>query len=191
MKKFFSDFKKFITRGNVVDMAIGVIVASAFTAIVTALTNGIIMPFINYLLSLGGTGLDSAYTFLKKVVDETGAVDLANSIYIDWGSFITAIINFLLVAFVLFCILRIFMRSKGFLQKQISELPTSAEKKQLKEMGVNIKDRREVIAKTAELREKKKQEEEEKKRLEHKPTTEELLADIKTLLEKQTQNKEE
>ena len=119
MKKFFSDFKKFITRGNVVDMAIGVIVASAFTAIVTALTNGIIMPFINYLLSLGGTGLDSAYTFLKKVVDETGAVDLANSIYIDWGSFITAIINFLLVAFVLFCILRIFMRSKGFLQKQI------------------------------------------------------------------------
>lgn len=191
MKKFFSDFKKFITRGNVVDMAIGVIVASAFTAIVTALTNGIIMPFINYLLSLGGTGLDSAYTFLKKVVDETGAVDLANSIYIDWGSFITAIINFLLVAFVLFSILRVFMRSKGFLQKQISELPTSAEKKQLKEMGINVKDRREVIAKTAELREKKKQEEAEKKHLEHKPTTEELLTDIKTLLEKQTQNKEE
>lgn len=57
IKKFFSDFKKFISRGNVVDMAIGVIVASAFTAIVTALTNGIIMPFINWLLALGGQGL--------------------------------------------------------------------------------------------------------------------------------------
>ncbi len=192
MKKFFSDFKKFITRGNVVDMAIGVIVASAFTAIVTALTNGIIMPFINYLLSLGGTGLDSAYTFLKRVEDPlTGEVDLANSIYIDWGSFITSIINFLLVAFVLFCILRIFMKSKGFLQKQISEYPTSAERKQLKAMGVNVKNKRELLAKTIELREKKKAEEEEKKRLEHKPTTEELLADIKILLEKQSQNKKE
>lgn len=185
MKKFFSDFKKFITRGNVVDMAIGVIVASAFTAIVTALTNGIIMPFINYLLSLGGTGLDSAYTFLKRVVDENGAVDLANSIYIDWSSFITAIINFLLVAFVLFCILRIFMKSKGFLQKQISEMPNKEEKKQLKTLGVNMKNRREVIAKTAELREQKKQEAEEKAKLEHQPTTEELLTDIKLLLEKQ------
>ncbi len=190
MRKFFSDFKKFITRGNVVDMAIGVIVASAFTAIVTALTNGIIMPFINYLLSLGGTGLDSAYTFLKKVVDKTtGAVDLANSIYIDWGTFITAIINFLLVAFVLFCILRIFMRSRGFLQKQIGELPTHDERKQLKEMGVNLKNRHEVIEKTAEIRANKKKEEEEKKRLEHKPTTEELLADIKVLLENQNKNK--
>lgn len=190
MRKFFSDFKKFITRGNVVDMAIGVIVASAFTAIVTALTNGIIMPFINYLLSLGGTGLDSAYTFLKKVVDETtGTVDLANSIYIDWGTFITAIINFLLVAFVLFCILRIFMRSRGFLQKQIGELPTHDERKQLKEMGVNLKNRHEVIEKTAEIRANKKKEEEEKKRLEHKPTTEELLADIKVLLENQNKNK--
>ncbi len=185
MRKFFSDFKKFITRGNVVDMAIGVIVASAFTAIVTALTNGIIMPFINYLLSLGGTGLDSAYTFLVKAFDESGNVDLANSIYIDWGAFITAIINFILVAFVLFCILRIFMRSKGFLQRQIGELPTHDERKQLKQMGVNMKNRHEVIAKTAELRDEKKKAEEEKKRLEHKPTTEELLTDIKTLLEKQ------
>ena len=80
IKKFFSDFKAFISKGNVVDMAIGVIVASAFTAIVTALTNGIIMPFINWLLALGGAGLDSAYTFLKKVTLPDGTVDLANSI---------------------------------------------------------------------------------------------------------------
>ena len=80
IKQFFADFKKFISRGNIVDMAIGVIVASAFTAIVTALTNKIIMPCINWLLSLGGAGLDSAYTFLKKAYLEDGVtIDLANS----------------------------------------------------------------------------------------------------------------
>ena len=88
MKKFFSDFKKFITRGNILDMAIGVIVGSAFTAIVTALSNKIIMPLINLLLSLGGNGLDSAYSILKAVYDSEGNLDLTKSIYIDWGAFI-------------------------------------------------------------------------------------------------------
>lgn len=191
MKKFFSDFKKFITRGNVVDMAIGVIVASAFTAIVTALTNKIIMPFINYLLSLGGAGLESAYTFLKKVVLEDGTVDLANSIYIDWGAFITAIINFLLVAFVLFTILRIFMKTRGFLQKSAGAYPTRAERKLLKSNGVNMKNLKEVLEKTEELRKAKKEQEEQQKLANKKPTTEELLTDIKTLLEKQVQDKQE
>ena len=58
MKKFWSEFKKFISRGNVVDMAIGVIIASAFTAIVTAVTNKIIMPVVNWILAIitGGSG---------------------------------------------------------------------------------------------------------------------------------------
>ena len=69
MKKFFEDFKKFITRGNVIDMAVGVIVGGAFTAIVTSLTNNIIRPFINWILALitGGHGLEAVYTYLKKV----------------------------------------------------------------------------------------------------------------------------
>ena len=68
MKKFFEEFKKFITRGNIVDMAVGVIVGSAFTAIVTALTNSIIKPFINWILAMitGGGDLSSIFTFLKK-----------------------------------------------------------------------------------------------------------------------------
>lgn len=128
MKKFFSDFKKFITRGNIVDMAIGVIVGSAFSAIVKALTDKIIMPFINYLLSLGGTGLSSAYTFLKKAEDDLGNIDLANSIYIDWGAFITAIINFLIIAFTLFIILKVAMKSSEMLklarEKAVKEILT-------------------------------------------------------------------
>lgn len=108
-ENFWGDFKKFITRGNVVDMAIGVIVASAFTAIVTALSNQIIKPIVNWVLALvlGQNSLSEIYTFLKRVTLEDGTVDLANSIYIDWGAFINAILNFLIIALCLFVILRI------------------------------------------------------------------------------------
>ena len=114
--KFFKEFKDFIARGNVVDMAVGVIIGGAFSAIVTALTNQILMPIINWVLFLitGGKGLENIYTYLhKEMVDVVNAsgnivqeVDLANSIYIDWGAFITAIINFLLIALVLFLIIK-------------------------------------------------------------------------------------
>ena len=181
VKQFFQDFKKFISRGNVVDMAIGVIVASAFTAIVTALTNKIIMPCINWLLSLGGAGLDSAYTFLKEVRDPvTNTIDLTQSIYIDWGAFITAILNFLLVAFVLFTVLKVFMNARGAWTKAIKEYPTKAERKILKAEGVNMKDRSEVVKATAELRERNKPVPPAPK-----PTQEELLTGILEELKKQ------
>ena len=106
MKKFFKEFKQFISKGNVLDMAVGVIIGGAFSAIVTALTNNILMPCINWILG-GEDGLQGAYTFLtKKYVEGTTEIDLASSIYIDWGAFITAIINFLLIAIVLFCIVK-------------------------------------------------------------------------------------
>ncbi|MBQ8283952.1 MAG: large conductance mechanosensitive channel protein MscL [Clostridia bacterium] len=117
IKNFFGEFKKFITRGNVLDMAVGVIVGGAFTAIVNGLSNFILKPLINWLIAaiLGKEGLSGAITMLspayKDVLDGAGAVigqeiDLATSIYIDWGSFISAVINFLLIAFVLFLIVR-------------------------------------------------------------------------------------
>ena len=112
MKKFFSEFKAFITRGNVLDMAVGVIVGGAFTAIVTALTGQILQPLINWMLAsiMGGDGLEAAVTMLKPAytegVDGAKVIDLANSIYINWGAFITAIINFILVALILFCIVK-------------------------------------------------------------------------------------
>lgn len=111
---FFKDFKKFITRGNVLDMAVGVIVGGAFTAIINALSNNILKPLINFLLALvlGKDSLSDVFTFLTKaytVDEETGEtiVDLAESIYIDWGAFISAVINFLLIAFTLFVIVRV------------------------------------------------------------------------------------
>lgn len=189
MGKFFSDFKKFISRGNIVDMAVGVIIATAFTAIVTALTNKIIMPFINWLLSLSGAdGLMSAYTFLDKrwTVDSNGdpIVDLANSIYIDWGAFLTAIINFILIALVLFTILRIMMRAQNAAHNAVKDMPTKEERKQLKAEGVNMKNRAEVKKATKELRERNVVVEEPK------PTTDELLADILVELKKQNKTNE-
>lgn len=186
MKKFFQDFKKFISRGNVIDMAVGVIIGSAFSAIITALTNKILMPLINALLATGGNGLDSAYTFLKTVYASDGTIDLANSIYIDWGAFITAIINFFLIAIVLFLIVKIAMSTRGFIDKQTKQWPTKAERKELKAQGVNMKDAKEVLKATVDLRESKKPTPEPAK-----PTQEELLANILEELKKQNESKSE
>jgi len=121
-KGFFVEFKEFITRGNVLDMAVGVIIGGAFTAIVTALTTGILQPIINYIIGkiIGDGSLESARTVLDCYVLDDGtkwwpgmgaipadkAVDWAATNYIDWGKFISAIINFLLVALILFLIIK-------------------------------------------------------------------------------------
>ena len=189
MKKFFSEFKKFITRGNVLDMAVGVIVGGAFTAIVNALSNNILKPIINWILALilGKDSLSDLYTFLLRTEvtnAETGevTVDLANSIYIDWGAFINAIINFLLIAIVLFSIVRIINRMKEF--DLVDDRLTKEDKKALKAQGKRITDKEAVkayldakAAKAAEEKAKADAEAAEKARLEREanPTTEDLL----------------
>ena len=155
MKKFFKEFKAFIARGNVMDMAVGVIIGGAFSAIVTALTNHILMPIVNWFLLIitGGSGLDSIYTYLKKVetvADGETVIDLTNSIYIDWGAFITAIINFILIALVLFLIIRAINRvaeaNKKIKEDAQKGKLTKADKKELKENGVDYKDKAAVSA---------------------------------------------
>jgi len=119
MKKFFREFKAFITRGNVIDMAVGVIVGGAFTAIVTALTNQIFKPLVNWALSGADGGLEQAVTMLKVVKDETGAIDMTKSIYIDWGAFITAVLNFFIIAFILFVIVKAINAARGVAEEQV------------------------------------------------------------------------
>ena len=198
MSKFFGEFKKFITRGNVVDMAVGVIVGSSFTAIVNALSNNILKPFINYLLALafGEGALADAFTFLKKefvMVDgvATAEIDLANSIYIDWGAFINAIINFFLVAFVLFIIVKVFNNlrdgHKKWAEDVLDDIPTKEEKREMKKQGIKLRDREAVKAfldekakKEAEAKAAAEAEAAEKARLDRlaNPTTEDLLKEI-------------
>ena len=119
-KGFFGEFKEFITRGNVMDMAVGVIIGGAFTAIVTALTGGILQPLINYLIG-GSGGLEKARTILGNAVyNDLGEIDWTKTNYIDWGAFISAVINFLLVAIILFIIIKVInnVHKKGIAAKE-------------------------------------------------------------------------
>ena len=180
MKKFFAEFKKFITRGNVVDMAVGVIVGSSFTAIVNGMSNNILKPIINWLLALffGANSLSEVYTFLKPayLLDANGVptaeIDLANSIYIDWGAFINAVINFLIVAFALFCIVKIVNRvkekDKAF-KESLKPMISREDRKEMKKRGIKAKDSAAVAAYFAEKAQKEaeaKAAAEEKARLE-------------------------
>ena len=208
MKKFFGEFKKFITRGNVVDMAVGVIVGGAFTAIVNGLSNNILKPLINSVLFLvlGKDSLNEIYTFLHKemvdVLDETGAVigtqvDLAQSIYIDWGAFINAIINFFLIAIVLFAIVKFFNKFREE-RKELSDKIgkgklTKEQKKELKKAGIKCSDKAAVEAYFAEKARKAAEiaaaeaaaaEAAAKAEREANPTTEDLLKMILAELKK-------
>ncbi len=90
MKDFAKEFKEFVLRGNVMDMAVGVIIGAAFGNIVTALTNDFINPLIN---GIGGT-------------EVAGRIKIYGGQYLNWGDFLTSVINFVIMAFVLFVILK-------------------------------------------------------------------------------------
>lgn len=201
MKKFFGEFKKFITRGNVLDLAVGVIVGGAFTAIVTSLTNNIIRPLINWIIALigGKEGLSSVFTFLSKAYDAEGAVDLANSIYIDWGAFITAILDFFIIALTVFLIIKAVNHAKDYFEefgevlKKETKKERIAERKAMrakaKEEGRKFKEvwLEYLAEKKAIAEEKAKLEAEEKARKEaeeklNNPTEQELLKQIRDLL---------
>lgn len=211
MKKFFQEFKKFITRGNVMDLAVGVIVGGAFTAIVTALTNNIIRPLINWIIALigGKEGLSSVFTFLSKAytVDATGAqvIDLANSIYIDWGKFITAILDFFIIAFTVFLIVKAFNASREKL-KEFGDMIVNQSKK---EVRAEMKELKKIAKEqNRKFKDVKKEHDEEKKRLAEEkakleaeakalkdaeekannPSEQELLKEIRDLLKAKNSN---
>lgn len=185
IKKFFGEFKAFISRGNVLDLAVGVIIGGAFSAIVTALTNKILMPLINWAIG-GAGGLEAARTILGKPVYVDGAIDWTATNYIDWGAFISAIIDFLLIALVLFLIIKTIMGAKNFATKIAEGQPTREERKALKQQGVDMHDREAVKAATLAMREKNKPVPEPPK-----PTQEELLTGILEELKKQNEVKAE
>ena len=90
MKKFLQEFKEFISRGNVMDLAVGVIIGSAFTGVVTALTDSIIKPLLN---CIGGAEIQ-------------GKIHLLGDNYLDYGAFLSAVVNFLIMALIIFCMVK-------------------------------------------------------------------------------------
>ncbi len=185
IKKFFGEFKKFITRGNVLDMAVGVIVGGAFTAIVNGLSNFVLKPIINWIIALiiGKDGLEGAITMLSPAYTE-GVLDLANSIYIDWGSFISAIINFLLIAFVLFMIVRTMNKIAEAQEKAVAGMEL-ARKKAIAKIRMEEKvSKKEAIA----IYEKRLEEAQVKKAEEERLAKEKAELDVKLAEEKATEN---
>ena len=102
----FEEFKKFAMRGNVLDLAVGVIIGASFTGIVTSLVNDVIMPPVG--LALGGVDFSNFFLVLKgdPNVDTLAAAKAAKDVTLNYGLFVNAVINFLIVAFVLFLMIR-------------------------------------------------------------------------------------
>ena len=119
MKKLFKEFREFISRGNVIDMAIGVIIAGAFGKITTSLVNDVFMPFISWIF---GTRDMTALNLLVRpeVLDETGAV-VQEAITIGFGSLIATIIDFLLIGLVVFMVVKAINTAKKMTEKKQEE----------------------------------------------------------------------
>lgn len=190
LKQLLQDFKKFITRGNVVDMAVAVIIGGAFNAIVTSLTNNIIKPLINWVIALavGGNSL-GLITMLKPMYKEGETVpDMTTSIYIDWGTFIMKIIDFLLIALVLFIIIKVFMglqNARNEFKSEEAKADRKRAKAIMKEKKISyldamdqVKAEKEAAAAAAAA----EAEEAAKNAPAPAPTTEELLTQIRDLL---------
>ena len=125
MKKFFSEFKDFISRGNVLDMAIGVIIATAFGKITTSLVNDLIMPAIGLLT--GGTDFTEKLNWVVRepLLDEAGEV-VSAGVTIGFGILLSAVINFIIIAFICFAIVKSFNRAQRLAEAVRNKKPEPA-----------------------------------------------------------------
>ena len=162
MKKLISDFKKFISKGNVIDLAVGMIIGAAFTAIVNALVNYILKPLIAAIPGADGTSALKV-TLKDAVVDSAGNVT-SEAVVLDFGEVISAVITFFLTAVILFAIVKVIVSIRERREKLQAALKKARE------------DKLRAEGKLPPLPEQTDEPEEVK------PTTEELLAQIRDLL---------
>jgi large conductance mechanosensitive channel len=120
------EFRDFIAKGNVMDLAVGIIIGAAFTAIVNSLVNDLINPIIG--LIIGGIDFTNMYVVLKGTVAEGSSLKAARdagAVVFAYGSFITAIINFLIIAFVVFLLVKSVNRIKDAAVKKEPAAPAA------------------------------------------------------------------
>jgi large conductance mechanosensitive channel len=137
----FEEFKKFAMRGNVMDLAVGVIIGASFTGIVNSLVKDIIMPPVG--LALGGVDFSNFFVVLKgdRAVDTLAAATAAKDVTLNYGLFVNAIINFLIVAFVLFLLIRQMNKLVAPTPAVEAAPPTSEEVLLLREIRDGLKAR--------------------------------------------------
>jgi len=121
------EFKKFILRGNVVDLAVGVIIGAAFTGIVNSMVGDIIMPVVGSIT--GGVDFSNYFVPLSSKVTAATLVEAKKQgTVLAWGNFITLVINFIIVAFVLFLVIRMVGR---LMAKEAEKAPPVSKEEQL------------------------------------------------------------
>ena len=128
MKKFFEEFKTFITKGNVMDMAVGVIIGGAFGAITTTLVGKIITPLLAWLFN--SPNPDALNVVLRPAETDAAGEVVREALILGLGDFVGAIVNFLVIALVLFCVIRAFNKAREMaekLKKQEEEAAPEAE----------------------------------------------------------------
>ena len=115
MKKFFEEFKTFITKGNVLDMAVGVIVGGAFGAITSSLVGNVITPLLAWLFGAPNT---DALNITLRAADEAAGTE---ALVLGLGTFVGAIINFVIIALVLFSVIKAFNKARELAEKKEEE----------------------------------------------------------------------
>lgn len=119
---FVSEFKAFVMRGNVVDLAVGVIIGAAFQAIIKSLVDDVVMPVIG--LVTGGLDFSNLFIALDgKEYETLAAAQEAGAATLNYGNFIGAIFNFLIMAFVIFCLVRAINKLREKTEKKVEEAP--------------------------------------------------------------------
>ena len=125
MKKMIEEFKAFIMRGNVLDMAVGVIVAGAFGKITTSLVNDLFMPFISWIF--GARDMTALNVVVRpEITNEAGEV-VQTAITLGFGTFVATIIDFLLIALVVFMVVKAMNTAKAKMEKKVEEVAAPAE----------------------------------------------------------------
>ncbi|MBQ2758747.1 MAG: large-conductance mechanosensitive channel protein MscL [Clostridia bacterium] len=147
IKKFFSDFKDFAMKGNIMDMAVGVVIGGAFGKIVTSLVNDIITPFIS-LLTGSVTLTELKHVFRPEVLNEAGEV-LQAEVALTYGNFIQTCIDFLIIAFSIFVVIRLMgaARTKMEQLKKKEEEAAAEEEPAENELAV-LQEIRELLKET-------------------------------------------
>lgn len=192
MRKLFDEFKKFINRGSVMDLAVGMIIGSAFTAIINSLVNSILKPLINWIPGADNTG--ALQTVLREAVTDADGNIVTEALILDWGAVISAIITFFCTAIVLFLIVKAFNKLKDAGSKIKDEIKSVVIKDEaLSDSGIatdNATANAKAAADTADTDDTAKSADAttaEKERQSSTETTEKLLKEIVELLKAEKQ----
>lgn len=194
MRKLFDEFKKFINRGSVMYLAVGMIIGSAFTAIINSLVNSILKPLINWIPGADNTG--ALQTVLREAVTDADGNIVTEALILDWGAVISAIITFFCTAIVLFLIVKAFNKLKDAGSKIKDEIKSVVIKDEaLSDSGIvtdnataNAKAAAKVAAAdTADTAKSADTTTTEKERQPSTETTEKLLKEIVELLKAEKQ----